>query len=129
MLAETEILVRYAEVDRMDFVHSSRYLEWFEIGRTELLRALGFPYRRLEEEGIFLPVIEAYVAYIKPIRYDERVRIRTRGSLQGVRVRMDYELVRDGEVVARGYTVHTCLNRERRPVRPPRKLRDVLGLI
>lgn len=99
-------------------------MEWFEIGRTEFLRAMGFPYRNLEEEGVFLPVVEAHVEYIRPIRYDDRVRIRTRGSIRGARVRMDYELVRDGEVVARGYTVHACLNRKRRPMRPPKALRD-----
>jgi len=126
MRAETEILVRYAEVDRMDFVHSSRYLEWFEIGRTELLRAIGLPYRELEDEGVFLPVVEAHVEYIKPVRYDDRLRIVTRGSVEGARLRMEYEVLRDGELVAKGYTVHACLNRERRPIRPPKELREAL---
>ncbi|HIE05025.1 MAG TPA: acyl-CoA thioesterase [Candidatus Latescibacteria bacterium] len=127
MKAETKILVRYAEVDRMDLVHSSRYLEWFEIGRTELLRAIGLPYRELEDGGVFLPVVEAHVEYIEPVRYDDRLRIVTRGSVQGARLRMDYEVFREGELVARGYTVHACLNRQRRPIRPPKELREALG--
>ena len=127
MKAEAEILVRYAEVDRMDFVHSSRYLEWFEIGRTELLRSLGFPYRKLEERGLFLPVVEAHVEYIRPVHYDDRLRVVTSGRLEGAKLRMEYEVLRDGEPVARGYTLHACLNRGGKPVRPPRALREALG--
>lgn len=127
MKAEAEIVVRYAEVDRMDFVHSSRYLEWFEVGRTELLRAIGLPYRKLEDDGVFLPVVEAHIEYNKPVRYDDRLRIATRGSVEGAKVRMEYEVVREGELVAKGYTVHACLDRKRRPIRPPKELREALG--
>jgi acyl-CoA thioester hydrolase len=62
----TRIRVRYADTDQMGFAYYARYLEWFEVGRTEMLRALGLPYAEIEKQKIALPVLEVYCKYRKP---------------------------------------------------------------
>jgi acyl-CoA thioester hydrolase len=72
-----EIRVRYAETDQMGIVYYGNYPQYFEVARTELLRALGFTYRALEAEGIMLPVRELQIRYRAPARYDDKLRIET----------------------------------------------------
>src|ERR671912_552371 len=98
---EATVRVRYAETDKMGVVYHANYLVWFEVGRTDLLRALGATYRELEADGIHLPVIEAHCEYRHPTYYDEDIDIRTAGVLRsGARVEFQYEVVRttDGRV-------------------------------
>jgi len=73
----TVIRVRYGETDQMGVVYYGNYLSWFEIGRTEFCRSLSTPYSEWEEQGFFLPAVEAYVRYKNPLKYDERVHIKT----------------------------------------------------
>src|SRR5215208_5900285 len=92
------VRVRYAETDKMGVVYYANYLIWFEVGRTEWLRASGWTYREMERDGVALPVIEARCEYRHPTRYDDELEIRTRATrLTAVRVRFDYEVVRAGE--------------------------------
>ena len=88
--------VRYAETDQMGFAYYANYLAWFEVGRCEWLRSLGWSYRELEEQdAIMLPVIEAHCEYRKPARYDDELLIRARGELLSpVRLRFTYDVVR-----------------------------------
>jgi acyl-CoA thioester hydrolase len=72
-----QLRVRYGETDQMGFVYYGRYAEFFEIGRVETMRSLGFPYKRIEEEGVRLPVHELKVKYHKPARYDDLLTVRT----------------------------------------------------
>lgn len=117
---ESTITVRYAETDMMGVVYHGSYLPWFEVGRTELLKAHGIPYRQLEEEGFFLPVIEVHVHYRQPARYDDVLTIRTTLKDKPVlRIRLDYEVLRGSELLATGHTVHAFINRAGTPVRPP----------
>lgn len=124
----TSVRVRYADTDQMGFAYYAKYLEWFEIGRTELLRELSLPYARIEAEGILLPVIEAYCKYMHPARYDEVLTIVSRvDNMPAARIRIDYEILNPAEKrLAEGYTVHSFLNPEGRPVRPPRSLLQIL---
>ena len=107
---ETKLRVRYAETDQMGVVYHSNHLIWFEVGRVELLRQLGFSYREMErEDGRFIAVAEAKCRYRAPVYYDEEVLIRTR--LQAVRdslIRFSYELTRanNGTLLAEGETTH-----------------------
>lgn len=104
----------------MGIAHHSNYIVWFEIGRTDLCRALGFPYAEIERRGYLLVVVEANCRYLTPFRYDEEVVIRTSHSGGGSRMmRFDYELVSAaGEVRASGFTRHVWLDgRTRRPVK------------
>jgi acyl-CoA thioester hydrolase len=127
----SRVRVRYAETDQMGVVYYANYFVWFEVGRTDLLRAMGGTYRQLESDGVFLPVIEAACTYSRPSHYDEDLEIRTRGELLSpIRVRFAYEVTRqsDGVLTATGHTVHAAVNRDGRPCRLPepvqRALRD-----
>jgi len=122
----SSVRVRYAETDKMGVVYHSNYLIWFEIGRTDWLRATGCSYRELEADGIQLPVIEAHCEYRQGARYDDDVEIRTRAKkLSPVRVQFDYEAIRraDGARLATGHTVHATIDRQGRPVRMPDRVR------
>jgi acyl-CoA thioester hydrolase len=105
----TELRVRYAETDRMGVVYYANYLVYCEVGRVELLRALGRSYAALEADGIGLAVSEATVRYLSPARFDDLVRIET--TLTGVRSRavtFDY-LITHAESGTRLATAHTSL--------------------
>ncbi|HEY4299290.1 MAG TPA: thioesterase family protein [Candidatus Didemnitutus sp.] len=120
LVSRSPIVVRYSETDMMGVVYHGSYLPWFEVGRTTLLRESGLPYRELENEGFFLPVIEVGVKYIRPARYDDHLEIVTTLSERPVlRIRLDYEVRRANELLATGFTVHTFVNKSGLPVRPP----------
>ncbi len=116
----SQIEVRYAETDMMGVVYHGSYLPWLEVARTALLAAEGLPYRELEAQGYFLPVIEVNLRYHKPARYADTVGIlaviREKPAL---RLRIDYELFRGAEKLASGHTVHVFIDKAGRPVRPP----------
>ena len=125
-----ELRVRYPEVDRMGVAHHANHFIWFEIGRTELMRARGLTYRGLEEEGVLLPVIEASCAYHAPARYDDLLRVRTRiESATAVRIAFEYriESEADGRLLATGTTRHASVDRGGRPRRLPARLRELLA--
>jgi acyl-CoA thioester hydrolase len=89
----TELRVRYGETDRMGYVYYGIYAQYFEVGRVEALRDLGFPYRDLEDVGILLPVHDLSVRYHKPAFYDDRLRVSTTiAALPTVRVVFTYEV-------------------------------------
>lgn len=127
---ESTITVRYAETDMMGVVYHGSYLPWFEVGRTELLKAHGIPYRQLEEEGFFLPVIEVHVHYRQPARYDDVLTIRTTLKDKPVlRIRLDYEVLRGSELLATGHTIHAFINRASTPVRPPPRFASTMAAL
>jgi acyl-CoA thioester hydrolase len=107
---ETRLRVRYAETDQMGVVYHSNHLIWFEVGRVELMRQMGFSYRDMErEDGRFIAVAEVTCRYRAPVFYDEEIVVRTR--LKTVResvVIFSYELNRahDGALLAEGATTH-----------------------
>jgi acyl-CoA thioester hydrolase len=122
--------VRYAETDKMGVVYYANYLIWFEVGRADLLRSLGWSYREMELAGVSLPVIEARCAYLRPARYDDEIEIRTEGRLLSpVRMEFHYEVVRplDQTSVAAGSTVHAALDPTGRPCRLPERVREVFA--
>jgi acyl-CoA thioester hydrolase len=121
------VRVRYSETDQMGFAYYANYLAWFEVGRCEWLRSLGWSYRDLEvRDAIMLPVIEAHCEYRRPARYDDELLIRARGELASpVRIRFTYEVVRaaDGAVLASGHTVHAATDLGGHPRRLPAHVR------
>ena len=122
--AEQRVL--YGDTDSMGVAYYANYLKWFEIGRTELFRILGSSYRSWEERGCFLPVYEAYCRYHKPARYDDIIRIETRFSLEGkLKLRFAYRLFHkdNGTLLAEGYTVHVCTDKDGRVIKPLPELR------
>ncbi len=129
-VSDALVRVRYAETDKMGVVYYANYLAWFEVGRCEWLRSLGWTYREMEEHGTLLPVIEAHCEYRQPSRYDDEMVIRTTGTLMSpVRIRFDYEVIRrsDGVVAAAGHTVHAATDRGGRPRRLPDRVRTLFA--
>ena len=108
--SETTVRVRYAETDQMGVVYHSNYFIWFEVGRVELLRQLGFTYSEMEkQDGCYIAVVDARCRYKAPARYDEEILVRT--HLKNVReslIHFGYEAIRvnDGTLLAEGETTH-----------------------
>ena len=134
MSVTTEVRVRYAETDQMNVVYYANNLVWFEVGRVELLRKLGFSYRQLEEEhGCILPVIEATCRYRSPARYDDQILIETRPALlRGSVLKFAYRILRKAEegaaptLLAEGETVHVVCDSQMNKKPLPAHYADVL---
>ena len=108
---EITIRVRYCETDAMGFLHHANYFNYFEVGRTELLRADGGNYRKVEEAGYFLVVARLECRYRRPARYDDVLTLRTTLSkVSAAKLEHDYELFRDGELLATAHSVLACVD-------------------
>jgi acyl-CoA thioester hydrolase len=139
MSVTTEVRVRYAETDQMGIVYYANYFVWFEIGRVELLRALGLAYSQLEiEDRCILPVVDAKCRYRAPARYDDEILIETRPALlRGSVIKFAYRVLRkapEGEeqkLLAEGETVHVVcdeqLNRKPLPERYVEALKAMIA--
>ncbi len=125
--AETTVRVRYAETDQMGVVYHGNYFTWFEIGRVELCRQLGFEYKHMEtEDDSFIVVADAHCRYKRPARFDDLLVIRTKISQSQRRtVRFDYEIIdqASGELLATGDTLHVICDRLGKPKSLPEKYR------
>ncbi|HXO04373.1 MAG TPA: thioesterase family protein [Candidatus Sulfotelmatobacter sp.] len=125
--AETTIRVRYAETDQMGVVYHGNYFTWFEVGRVELCRQLGFEYKRMEaEDDSFIVVVDAHCRYKRPARFDDVLVIRTKITEARRRtVRFGYEIAdqASSEVLAIGDTLHVICDRLGRPKSLPEKYR------
>jgi len=122
---DTHVRVRYAETDQMGVVYHSNHFIWFEIGRVELMRQLGFNYRDMESaDQLFIAVVDARCKYRAPARYDDELIVRT--HLKNVResvIHFGYELLRvgDGMLLAEGETTHIVTNADMKIVELPEK--------
>ena len=95
----TSIRVRYVETDPMKYVYYGNYAEYFEVARVELFRSLGMSYDEIEKRGIFLPVSEYKIKYLKPALYDQLLEIRTYvRKIPGIRIEFDYEIYNEENV-------------------------------
>jgi acyl-CoA thioester hydrolase len=118
-----EIRVRYPEVDAMGYVHHSRYLQYFELGRVELLRAVGFSYADLEKAGTFFVVVKAEIKYKAPARYDDVLQLKTKVTKQTfVRYDHSYDLRRGTALLAEGTTTIACVGRDGQVMQIPEAL-------
>jgi acyl-CoA thioester hydrolase len=121
---EITIRVRYAETDRMGLLHHANYLVYFEQGRTELLRNVGKSYRDLEDEGFLLVLTRFEVRYRRPAYFDDLLTLRTTAvRTTAVRIDHQYELFRDGVLLAEAGSTLACVDREGRPQALPDFLR------
>jgi len=124
-VCETKLRVRYAETDQMGVVYHANHFIWFEVGRVELLRQLGFSYREMEEKDqCYIAVVDARCRYKAPARYDDEIIVRT--HLKNVResvIHFGYELLResDGLLLAEGETTHIVTNSAMKAVSLPEK--------
>lgn len=107
-----EFRVRYQETDAQGRVHHANYLTYFEMGRVESLRAAGHSYRQMEEEGVFLVVVEIACRYRRPAVYDDVLRlVTTIRRARGVRIWHEYEIFRGAELLVTGESVLACIDR------------------
>lgn len=127
---ETEVRVRYSETDKMSFVYYGHYAQYFEVGRVEALRALGFPYKSLEDRGIMLPVTDFSIRFLKPAVYDDVLLVKTTVSeMPRVKIRFDYEIFRkdDLALLTMGNTTLVFVDmKSGRPARCPSDMSKVL---
>ncbi|MGZ4739700.1 MAG: acyl-CoA thioesterase [Ilumatobacteraceae bacterium] len=114
------IRVRFSETDAMGIVHHSRYLPYMEETRVAYLRHLGHPYSELRAEGFDYAVLECFVQYRQPLRFDEEVVVHLGLAVASrTTFQMTYLLTVDGEARATGVTVHGCITADGRPTRLP----------
>jgi acyl-CoA thioester hydrolase len=125
----TDVRVRFAETDAQGIAHNSNYLIWFELARVAYLEEYTGGYPALREQGIESLVLECNVRYLKPAQFDDRLVVHARvGELRGARFRFDYEIERDGEIIADGWTSHACVDATTfRPTRIPQALADSIA--
>jgi acyl-CoA thioester hydrolase len=114
--SEVRLRVRYAETDQMGVAYHANHFIWFEVGRVEFLRTLGFSYREMEQnDRCFIAVVDARCRYKVPVRYDDEIIVRTRlENVRGSLVHFGYELLRasDGALLAQGETTHVVTDSE-----------------
>ena len=126
---EIQVRVRYAETDQMGYVYYGNYATYFEVARVELLRSIGFTYKKLEEEGIMLPVFEFSIKYFKPAFYDDLLTIKT--SLEynnGARIKFHYKIFNDsGTLLNKAETTLVFIDRKtNRPTAMPEEMKTAL---
>jgi len=127
---ETRVRVRYAETDQMGVVYHANYLIWFEVGRVELMREMGVPYRMLEEEGALIPVVEVTARYMASARYDDVLIVRTFvAGLRGSIIRLRYMILRaeDELLLCEGESVHLVVGRDMKMRAIPEKYAEGLA--
>src|SRR6516164_6459595 len=111
---ESQLRVRYAETDQMGVVYHSNYIVWFEVGRVEMLRQLGFTYRDMEkQDDIHIAVADVHCRFKAPALYDDLLTVRTRlVNVRGSVLHFGYQVIRgaDGKLLAEGESVHICLD-------------------
>jgi acyl-CoA thioester hydrolase len=129
-ISETRIRVRYAETDQMGVVYHANHFIWFEVGRVELLRQLGFSYRDMEKnDGCLIAVADARCRYKAPAFYDDEIIVRTHiRNIRNSLIHFEYELLRaeDGTLLAEGETTHIVTDPQLNVIAIPEKYRTVL---
>ncbi|MCD6011519.1 MAG: thioesterase [Flavipsychrobacter sp.] len=126
----TQIRVRYGETDQMGYLYYGNYALYYEVGRAEAIRELGFTYRQLEEMGIMMPVSELNIHYYRPALYDDLITVKTilKELNTGARVQFHSELYNEaGQLLNKGVTTLVFYDpKEKRPTNPPAELYDRL---
>lgn len=125
----TELKARFSETDAQGVVHNAVYLVWFELARIDYLARFDGGYPALRAQGVDALTVEAHVRYGAPARFDDRLRIQARClDVRGARFRFEYEIDRDGTLVAEGWTTHACVDSGTlRPTRVPAWLAEAIA--
>ena len=118
--SSTKIRVRYEETDQMGVVYHAKYFNWFEVARVQLLDEIGIPYKELEKEGYFLPVLSCSAIFKHPAHFDDRLIIMLEISLASLlRLKVAYEVWRKDLMIATGTTQHAFISKDGKVIRPP----------
>jgi acyl-CoA thioester hydrolase len=131
MIYKTSVRVRYADTDQMKYVYNGKYFEYFEVGRTEMMREIGLPYKDIENSGFLMPVIETKITYLSPAFYDELLEIQTIvPEFPKIKVHIDHvikSLDRSIEIV-KGYVELAFINTQTmKPTRAPKIFTDAIA--
>lgn len=121
----TTFKIRYSETDQMGYAHHGNYAQYFEIGRLELLHELGISYKKMEDEGLILPVYSIHTRFIQPARFDDTVRLRTLlKEIPGARITFEYEIYNsENKKISTGETVLVFVDtKKNRPIKIPKDL-------
>ena len=117
---DIQVRVRYQETDGQGRLHHANYFTYFELGRTELLRAAGKSYLQVEQAGYMLVVVEIGCEYFLPAGFDDLLTVRTTViRAKGARIEHQYEVFRDEELLARGRSIVACVDLSGKPKRIP----------
>jgi acyl-CoA thioester hydrolase len=128
---EVQFRIRYGETDQMGVVYHGNYAQYFEIGRTEWLRKMGFSYKQMEDEGIMLPVISLSINYKKSACYDDLIKVKTKlVKKPTAKIEFDYEILNEkNEVLTTGNSVLVFMDiNKNRPTRCPKYILDKLQI-
>lgn len=130
MIFKTNVRVRYADTDQMKYVYNGKYFEYFEVGRTEMMREIGLTYKEIESNGFLMPVLETKITYLSPAFYDELLEVKTMVSdFPKVKVHIDHiikSLDRNVELV-KGYVELAFVNtKTMKPTRAPKIFIDAI---
>lgn len=129
MQSTIQIRVRYAETDQMRRAYHANYLIWFEAARINLMREYGISYASLEKEGYYLPVVQAHVNYRSPANFDDLIMIEARIEKQPkAKITINYQVKNEnGQLIADGFTLHSFMNEDGKPVRPPQRFTTIVS--
>ena len=124
---QTQARVLNADCDRMGVAYYGNYLKWFEVGRSEWFRQAGITSRDLDREGVLLPVVEARCFYKKPALFDDLLTVKVSLGLESPKLlKFEYEILHDDGLLVNGYTVHLCLDKDRKVQKAPKFLLDLI---
>lgn len=128
--ASTKVRVRYGETDQMGYVYYGNYAMYYEVGRVETMRSLGFAYRQLEEMGVMMPVLECKTKYLLPGKYDEELTIKVRiPKMPGVKILFEYDIFNEeNKLINQGETTLVFINMQsNKPMRMPKVMHDLIS--
>jgi len=131
MIKEVNYRVIYGDTDCGKVMYYGNYFRLFEIGRTELIRSVGLSYKEIEEkDGIILPVVEAFIKYKAPAKYDDLLTIKTfLKELKPYKVVFEYKIFKNDTLLTEGYTVHVPINKEGKIIKFPKNVYNILNLL
>ena len=128
--ASTKIRVRYGETDQMGYVYYGNYAMYYEVGRVETMRELGFAYKQLEEMGVMMPVLECKTKYLLPGKYDEELTVKVRiPKMPGVKILFEYDVYNEqDQLINQGETTLAFINmKTNRPMRMPQVMHELIA--
>jgi len=126
------VKVYYKDIDQMGIVYYSRYFEFFELARTELLKSIGFSVKDIEKNDLFLPVVSASCEYIKSASFEDQLIVESQIIMApSARLQIDYNILseHDQSIIAKGKTVHGFINSNGKPQKPPKALTEKIKLL